>query len=300
MTSSGIKPDVISYSAAISACEKGSQWEKALGLLQDMTCRGIKPDVISYSAAISACEKGSQWEKALGLLQDMTCRGIKPDVISYSAAISTCEKGSQWEKALGLLQEMTSHGIKPDVISYNAAISACEKGSQSEKALDLLQEMTKNGIEPDLISYSAAIEACFVAQKYSEALSLCRRAQRSGLYPVFPVRRSLIWHLHSLSLAVACTLLTDSLLQVVREESFDEPSFRNIAVITGRGLGSGPYGPVLRSGVPRFLQETSGPEIVFDGKNEGRFHLTRNSLQIWVESGKSNKFRHRFDGEERI
>ena len=70
--------------------------------------------MISYNAAISACEKGSQWEKALGLLQEMTSSGIKPNVISYNAAISACEKGSQWEKALGLLQEMPSSGIKPD------------------------------------------------------------------------------------------------------------------------------------------------------------------------------------------
>ena len=48
----------ISYNAAISACEKGKQWEEALRLLQQMTCRTLTPDEISYNAAINACEKG--------------------------------------------------------------------------------------------------------------------------------------------------------------------------------------------------------------------------------------------------
>ena len=58
-----------------------------------MRQRGLEPDVITYSAAISACEKGSQWERALELLDEMRQRGLEPDVITYSAAISACEKG---------------------------------------------------------------------------------------------------------------------------------------------------------------------------------------------------------------
>ena len=46
---------------AISACEKGQQWQRALALLEDMQGRCLEPNVISLSAAISACEKGPPW-----------------------------------------------------------------------------------------------------------------------------------------------------------------------------------------------------------------------------------------------
>ena len=59
--------DVISYSASISACEKGQQWEQALGLLQESGCCQLAPCAISYSTSISACEKGRQWEHAINL-----------------------------------------------------------------------------------------------------------------------------------------------------------------------------------------------------------------------------------------
>jgi pentatricopeptide repeat domain-containing protein 1 len=81
-----------------------------------MKTQGLQPDVISYNAAISACEKGLQWEKALHFLSEMRTQGLQPDVISYNAAISACEKGLQWEKALQLLSEMKTQGHQPDVI----------------------------------------------------------------------------------------------------------------------------------------------------------------------------------------
>ena len=58
MRSSWQEPDVISYSAAISACEKGLQCEEALSLLPKMRNSWQEPNVISYNVAISACEKG--------------------------------------------------------------------------------------------------------------------------------------------------------------------------------------------------------------------------------------------------
>ena len=62
--------------------------------------------VISYSAAISACEKVGQWEKALQLLDEIQQRRLVPDVVSYITAISAREMNGQWEKALFLLGEM--------------------------------------------------------------------------------------------------------------------------------------------------------------------------------------------------
>ena len=55
-------PGVVTYSALISACEKGKQPEQALELFEAMKQQGVVPDVITYNALISACEKGKQPE----------------------------------------------------------------------------------------------------------------------------------------------------------------------------------------------------------------------------------------------
>ena len=60
MCKASVSIDVISFSAAISVCEKGGRWQRALCLLDDMCKAGVTMDVISFSATISACEKDGQ------------------------------------------------------------------------------------------------------------------------------------------------------------------------------------------------------------------------------------------------
>ena len=64
---------------------------------------GVTMDVISFSAAISACEKGGQWQRALSLLEDMCKEGVTGNVIGFNAAISVCEKEDEWQRELSFL-----------------------------------------------------------------------------------------------------------------------------------------------------------------------------------------------------
>ena len=59
------EPDVIPYSAAVSAREK------VLELLERMQRRRVEPDAISYNAAISACDNSEHAQKALELVGEM-------------------------------------------------------------------------------------------------------------------------------------------------------------------------------------------------------------------------------------
>ncbi|CAK0858992.1 unnamed protein product [Prorocentrum cordatum] len=180
-----LKPDVISYSAAISACEKRDQWQHALALLGEMRVAKLEPDSATtlgsararrassgsglwrcfarcgrrswsktsstYSAGISACEKGEQWQRALTLLREMCEAKVESNVISYGAGITACEKGRQWQHAVSLLHDMWNAMLGTRAISYNAGIGAvpahyaairvCEVSGQWAKALDLLESM---------------------------------------------------------------------------------------------------------------------------------------------------------------
>ena len=48
----------------------------------------LAPDVLSWSAATSACDKIKQWEASLGLLQEMTTQSVAPDVVSMARTAS--------------------------------------------------------------------------------------------------------------------------------------------------------------------------------------------------------------------
>jgi pentatricopeptide repeat protein len=61
----------MAYSAAINACERAGQWEKAVALLHKMPSAGVPRSAFAYNFAISACAKAGHTEKALELLADM-------------------------------------------------------------------------------------------------------------------------------------------------------------------------------------------------------------------------------------
>ena len=56
--------------------------------MADMQPHDLAPGVITYNAAISACEKGRQPHRAMTLLADMQLHGLAHDVITYSAALA--------------------------------------------------------------------------------------------------------------------------------------------------------------------------------------------------------------------
>ena len=88
-----------------------------------MQVAGVVADIITYSAAISACEKGQQWQRAMDFLGQVRAAGMVLNVITYSAAISACEKGGQWDRALSLLDKLRKGGMTRTVISFSAAIA---------------------------------------------------------------------------------------------------------------------------------------------------------------------------------
>ena len=73
------------------------------------------PNLITFNAMISACQKGKQPERAVELLQAMQQQGVEPNTITYNAMISALEKGMQPERALEAFQAMQQQGLVPDV-----------------------------------------------------------------------------------------------------------------------------------------------------------------------------------------
>ena len=63
MLGAGVQRNTITYDAAISACEKGGQWQQGLELFERMRGECVQRDTITYGVAISACEKGEEMAK---------------------------------------------------------------------------------------------------------------------------------------------------------------------------------------------------------------------------------------------
>lgn len=60
MQDAGITPDIWTYNSLANVLGSCGEWERAIGLLDDMRATGLKPDVVTYSTLVGACEKAGQ------------------------------------------------------------------------------------------------------------------------------------------------------------------------------------------------------------------------------------------------
>lgn len=68
-----------------------------------MQTQNCTPDVVTYTALISAFERGGQWQLALQAFQQMCAQGCRPDAIVYNAIIDALwQTGVVWAQAKAL------------------------------------------------------------------------------------------------------------------------------------------------------------------------------------------------------
>ncbi|CAE8618006.1 unnamed protein product [Polarella glacialis] len=193
------RPNTVAYNAALSAAERGSQWEQAMALLQDLlflkmkqpagteSLRRLGPDQISFSAAISACGAASRWQQSIALLRSLPMHGLKADVVAYNAAISAAALSESEEAFLAfdlaweLFLEVTAASLEPSMVTFNSAINAAEKARRWAEALMLLELARIDSEKLDGISFNSAISACEKCSEWRPALSLLAAMGARGL-----------------------------------------------------------------------------------------------------------------------
>ena len=210
----GTPPDVAAYSSVIGGCAESGEYMKAIELLKEMKANGVEPNVISFSAAISACASASAnadkarkdakakdplyseedtlgevqrpMRTALKLLERMRKgknESTKPNIVTYNAAIRACAEGFDVSKAFSLLDELLDHGLEPTIVTYGSLMTACERVGDVEGASKVFRELRSNEFEPNEIIYGAAISCCRKAEQPERTLALLRKMIQSKLSP---------------------------------------------------------------------------------------------------------------------
>lgn len=129
-------------------------WEVGLALFRRMKEEGFEPDVKAYSSAISACEAAGEWQRALGILENLIEDSIDRDddsllnLYCFNSAISACEKGGAWVEALDIYERMVDLGgsIQPNFVTVSSLVLALDKAGQKDLAQMKFEEGVKNRI----------------------------------------------------------------------------------------------------------------------------------------------------------
>ncbi|CAE7588830.1 PCMP-E39 [Symbiodinium natans] len=141
----------------------------------------LAPDIVSFNAAASACEKRSQWCWALWIAsQRERClpkmRG--PELLTISnACISACAKARRLSEALALGLEVEA----PDKVTYNALVTACRSpgGERWDMLFALMRRMQRRRLLAGADVLGPAVEAALEAGEAAAARPLMKRLEQS-------------------------------------------------------------------------------------------------------------------------
>ena len=141
--------------------------------------------------------------------------------------------------------------------------------------MELFEAMPDRGIEPNVLTINAVIEALDQACQFEKAMEVLVKGQWRGFDSLWKTQSKV--DLHNCPAAVARTVVRC----LLRDLSSGKREACEITVVTGRGKHS-VTSAVLPMEIRSFLISISGPNILEVPENQGRFVITKESIEKWL------------------
>lgn len=161
-----LEVNAISYNATISAFEK-RVWMSSLSLLEELAWRRMAMSVVTSSTVISS-QAGSQWERAMKVLDRMEVDFLQPNAITYTSMLSVCEQSNHWQSSLASLKDLELKSVEKHIFTVNSCITSCEKAAQWLSSLALFHSTQ---IQRDVVTYNGLRGSWWRMLQHLEALS---------------------------------------------------------------------------------------------------------------------------------
>ncbi|KAL7549434.1 hypothetical protein ACHAWF_012701 [Thalassiosira exigua] len=125
---SPVRPNVVTYNAAIRACAEGLRLSGAFEVLDLLKGDGLAPTVVTYGTLMTACERAGDVHAASRAFKMLKEEGLEANEIVYGAAISCCRRAGEPERALRLLRKMIAEDLRPNAATFNTVLAALAEG----------------------------------------------------------------------------------------------------------------------------------------------------------------------------
>ncbi|KHF99048.1 hypothetical protein F383_20503 [Gossypium arboreum] len=188
----GLKANDYTYGIMIKAfCRKGN-FEKVVGIFQEMDEARVRPNAVAYTTYIEGLCMHGRTEFGYEVLKAWRESKIPlDDAFAYYVVIKGFCDEMKLEEAADVLFEAELHGIVLDTFPYGALIrgyckcvaDALCKAGKVEEAVELLDEMKGKQISPDIINYTTLINGYCLQGKVEDAVNLFKEMLENGHKP---------------------------------------------------------------------------------------------------------------------
>lgn len=141
---------------------------------REMVQKGIRPDTISYTVLIHGLSKLGNVEKAFGVLERMKKSGLEPSSVTFTVImLGFCKKG-KLEEAFALFEMVKGLEMEVDEFMYATMIDGCCRNGNFDRVFGLLDEMETRGMKPSIVTYNTVINGLCKLGRTSEANRLSK------------------------------------------------------------------------------------------------------------------------------
>ncbi|CAM9870079.1 unnamed protein product [Scytosiphon promiscuus] len=193
--------------AALTACARGGQWEKAVGILRDVQAAATTSAAAAAAAASTGrlglerkddrvlndadgSDGGGGGGSGAGDGDGVRMYLGQASSLAFNAALVACAKGAEreakqgreggWREALEVLDMV---GPAPDLTGYGLAITACGFSGNVEACVGLLSEMLRRDMTPTLADYHGSLRACASRKRGDAAQEILDSMASEGVEP---------------------------------------------------------------------------------------------------------------------
>ncbi|MCL7037883.1 hypothetical protein MKW94_014201 [Papaver nudicaule] len=162
------------YNAMISGYSLHGQAGEALEVFNQMQNENIKPDEITFTGLLSACNHAGLVEKGLKVFSDMISEyRMKPSIHHYGCMVSLLSRCGYLDEALRFVLEMP---LEPDAQILGTILSACKEQNNIELGEYLSQHLFK--LEPDNPGNYVALSNTYAAAGRWDEVSKLRNKMK--------------------------------------------------------------------------------------------------------------------------
>lgn len=168
-------------------------WQMALSIKEDMLSANVIPNIVTWSALISAFANAGLVDNAILLFEEMLMNACEPNAQCCNIILDACVESCQYDRAFRLFYMWKESGFKisyttcrrhdkkdvtsgiespppivkvipfrPTISTFNILMKAC--GTDFHRAKALMNEMKTMGFIPNCISWSVLIDVYGAAQ----------------------------------------------------------------------------------------------------------------------------------------
>jgi len=183
-STSGAKPDIVTYSVLIKAFVDTHDLERALFLVEDMTAAGHHPDDIILTHLLEGCRYVGNHALGKRLFTDMMHAGVKPSDFTLISMVKLHGRCGAHEEAYQLVKDWDrQHATKPSVIHYTCLMSGCLRTKSYDQAWAAYQLMLEMKVQPDETTMATLITGMLAASQWDRVRALVTKALK-GTNPI--------------------------------------------------------------------------------------------------------------------